>query len=158
MKPRRQDSRTLLLLLLDLLDYGFDRAGWHGPNLRSSLRGVEAGLARRRVPGRRCIWEQALHAAYWKQRVLNKLAGTTPFPRRGSNWPKLPDPPSAAAWKRDLAMLRDIHARLRASVAAMDLARLRDPKLVHMIIGAAMHDIYHAAQIRLLRSMLRKAL
>lgn len=141
--------------LLALLDHGFDRASWHGPNLGSSLRGVDAATALRRLPGRKCIWEQALHAAYWKQMVLNKVAGTTPFPGRGSNWPKLPDPPTPAAWKRDVTMLRDIHARLRSAVAGMDPARLADAKLRRMIIGAALHDIYHAGQIRLLRKMLR---
>lgn len=152
---KERQAHPTISLLLATLDHGFDVASWHGPNLGSALRGVDAATALRRLPGRKCIWEQALHAAYWKQMVLNKVAGTTPFPGRGSNWPKLPDPPSPAAWKRDLQMLRDIHARLRAAVAAMDPARLSDAKLIRMIVGAAFHDIYHAGQVRLLRKMLK---
>lgn len=142
-------------LLLETLDYAFDRASWHGPNLIGALRGVDAATALRQVPGRRCIWDQALHAAYWKQMVLNKAAGTTPFPRRGSNWPRRPDDPTNAAWKADVQLLRDLHARLRSAVREMDARRLADAKLRRMIIGAAFHDIYHAGQIRALRKMLR---
>lgn len=142
-------------MLVDTLDFAFDTASWHGPNLMSSLRGVDPATALRRIPGRRCIWEQALHAAYWKQMVLNKAAGTTPFPRRGSNWPAPPEPPTLAAWKADLQLLRDLHARLRSAVATMPADRLGDAKLRRMIIGAALHDIYHAGQVRALRKMLR---
>jgi hypothetical protein len=153
MRVRTEDPT--ISVLLQMLDHGFDVASWHGPNLGSALRGVDAGTALGRLPGRKCIWEQALHAAYWKQMVLNKVAGTTPFPGRGSNWPRLPETPTAAAWKADVQMLRDIHGRLRAAVAAMNPARLSDGKLRRMILGAALHDIYHAGQIRLIRKMLK---
>src|SRR4051794_10299081 len=83
---RSGDAGTVELLV-QLLDHAFDRASWHGANLIAALRGVDARTAAGRVGGRKTIWEQALHAAYWKHRVLNKLSGRTPFPRRGSNWP-----------------------------------------------------------------------
>src|SRR5437899_557354 len=35
--------------------------------------------------------------------------GELKFPRRGSNWPRLPVPADAAAWKRDVALLREEH-------------------------------------------------
>lgn len=140
--------------LLKMLDYGIAVASWHGPNLLGAVRGVRAPDAARRVPGRKSIWEQVLHAAYWKQRVLNKVSGTTPFPRRGSNWPRLPDDPSQAAWRTDIQLLRDLHQKLRDAVASLPAGRL-DEKLTRMVIGAAFHDIYHAGQIRLLRKMLK---
>jgi len=152
-------AKTDLQLLLLTLDYGFNVASWHGPNLMGVLRGVSSTAARRRFPGRKCIGEQVLHAAYWKQCVLNKVIGPTPFPRRGSNWPTLPDAPALAAadalWKADLHLLRDLHARLRAGVANLSAVQL-DAKLTRMIIGAAFHDIYHASQIKLLKRMLIK--
>lgn len=63
-------------LLLALLDEGFDRAAWHGPNLRGALRGLTAAhAAQRPAPGRHCIWEIALHCAYWKYAVCRRLTG-----------------------------------------------------------------------------------
>ena len=141
-------------LLLEILDHAFDKASWHGPNLANSFRGLDARTAARRLPGRKSIWEQVLHAAYWKRIVLNKLAGTARFPRRGSNWPRVPDELTDRAWKEDVQLLYDIHAKLRGAVASMDPKRLDDAKLRRMIYGAAFHDIYHAGQIRLLRKLL----
>src|SRR3954468_6944301 len=144
------DSR--IELLLDVLDRAFDKPGWYGPNLSSSIRGVDPKTAAKSILGRKSIWEQVLHAAYWKQRVLNKLIGTQPFPRRGSNWPKLPSPISSQAWKDDVELLHDIHRRFRKTIADVDWDTLT-PKLLMMIHGAAAHDVYHTGQIRLLRRM-----
>jgi len=141
-------------LLLDVLDCAFDRQSWHGANLTSATRGVRAAQAARVVLGRRCIWEQVLHAACWKNRVLGKLRGKTrPLPRKGSNWPKLPDKPSEAAWKSDLALLRAIHRELRDVVASLPDERLAHRKTTWLIHGAAAHDLYHAGQIKLLRRL-----
>src|SRR5688572_942338 len=119
-------------LLLEILDHAFDKAAWHGPNLASSFRGLDARTAAKRLPGRKSVWEQVLHAAYWKRIVLNKLAGTERFPCRGSNWPRVPDEPSERAWRADVALLHEIHAKLRAAVASMDPKRLDDAKLRRM--------------------------
>jgi len=146
--------RADVATLLEMLDYGFSKASWHGPNLGGALRGVDSALAQRRLPGRKCIWEQCLHAAYWKQIVLNKLIGKTPFPRAGSNWPKLPADPTKAAWKADVALLGEIHAKLRRAVETINPGRLNQ-NLRRLIIGAAFHDIYHAGQIRLMRKLLK---
>ena len=140
-------------LLLSILDCGFNRASWHGANLRSALRGVSAKAAIRRIHGRKSIWEQLLHAAYWKQRVLNKLIGTRPFPRRGSNWPKLPEKPAETAWRADLHLLNDLHQKLRRAIARLPENRL-NAKMIWRIHGVAAHDVYHAGQIKLLRRML----
>jgi hypothetical protein len=143
-------------LLLANLDYAFDKPAWHGPNLAASVRGVSARDAARSLRGRKSIWEQVLHAAYWKQRVLNKLSGTQKFPRRGSNWPLLPERSarSERTWRADVQLLRDIHASLRAAISSVDPSRL-DDKLTRLLIGAAAHDLYHVGQIRLLRRMVR---
>ncbi len=150
MSRATEPTRTLLL---GILDCGFDRASWHGANLLSALRGVSAAAATRRIAGRKSIWEQLLHAAYWKQRVLNKLIGTTPFPRRGTNWPQPPANPSQVAWREDVAMLKELHARLRQAVATVP-SRYLDAKMVWRIHGVAAHDVYHAGQIKLLRRLL----
>src|SRR4051812_32379615 len=92
-------------LLLELIDRGYDKVSWHGANLTGAVRGVSAASAAGRVAGRKSVWEQVLHAAYWKQRVLNKLVGRTVFPRKGSNWPLAPAVVSEAAWREDLRLL-----------------------------------------------------
>jgi len=137
-------------LLLEILDCAFDRQSWHGPNLMSSLRGVRAKDAARSLPGRKSIWQQLLHAAYWKHRVLNKIIGTSPFPRRGSNWSKLPDERSEKTFKADIEMLRREHQQLRQAIASLSENQLT-PKQIWRIHGAAAHDLYHAGQIKLLR-------
>ena len=141
-------------LLLDVLDCGFDRRSWHGANLMSSLRGVGARTASRRFGSRKTIWQQLLHAAYWKHVVINKLAGTTPFGRAGSNWPKPPSKPSEAAWRADIKFLRAEHAHLRRIIEHLP-ARALDSKTTWLIHGVALHDVYHAGQIKLLRRLLR---
>ncbi|MGH7176025.1 MAG: hypothetical protein ACREJC_01475 [Tepidisphaeraceae bacterium] len=148
--PRRSDPR--IELLLDMLDRSFDKPGWQGPNLANSFRGVSAQDAARRLPGRKGIWEQLLHTAYWKQRVINLLIGTQKFPRAGSNWPKLPEKITNRAWKEDQALLHEIHRNLRRAVASIP-ARELDDRRARLIFGSACHDMYHAGQVRLLRKM-----
>jgi hypothetical protein len=96
-----------------------------------------------------------LHAAYWKRIVLNKLVGTENFPRRGSNWPRMPDKITERAWREDMQLLQDIHQQLRKAIAAVEITSV-DAKIRRMLVGVAFHDIYHAGQIRLLRKMLQK--
>jgi hypothetical protein len=140
-------------LLLEFIDTAFDKTSWHGPNLANSFRGLDAKTAAKRVPGRKSIWEQVLHAAYWKRIVLNKLVGTENFPRRGSDWPKIPEKISDRAWREDQKLLHEIHAQLRGAIARLDFDSL-EPRVKRMVQGIALHDVYHAGQIRLLRKML----
>ncbi len=143
--------------LLALLDESFDRPAWHGPNLRQTLRSVSAAdAAWRAAPGRNSIWELVLHCAYWKYAVRRKLVGGPrgAFPRRPANFPAVPAPADAAAWRADLALLDEQHRRLREAVASLPARRLRQDggrsAPLRLIRGIAAHDLYHAGQIRLL--------
>lgn len=149
--PSGGDPR--IAVLLQNIDCAFDQPGWHGPNLASSVRGVDARRAAQSIAGRMSIWQQVLHAAYWKQRVINLLIGTLPFPRKGSNWPELPENRSAKNWKEDVKLLQEIHVKLRDVVAQIDPKKLNE-KTTRLILGAAAHDLYHTGQIRLLRRMM----
>lgn len=54
-------------VILDLFEEAFARKTWHGPNLWQSLKGVNAEQAAwRPAANRHNIWEETLHAAYWK--------------------------------------------------------------------------------------------
>ena len=153
-------------LLLDLLDQAFDRRAWHGTGLWGSVRGLTHRDALWR-PGRRRhnIWEVVLHTAYWKYIVRRRLTRdpALAFPRPGSNWPALPVKPDAAAWRRDVALLKEQHRLLRAAIAHFPAARLNAKgwrsswSNVAHVYGIASHDLYHAGQIQLLKVLRRRS-
>jgi hypothetical protein len=141
--------------LLTILDEAYDKRSWHGPNLRGALRGVTAKQAAwRPAEGAHNIWEYALHAAYWKYVVMRKIvrAKRGSFALKGSNFFPRPIELSETAWKQDLKILEVTHQDLRGAVAHLNPAA--PERLLHMIRGAAAHDLYHAGQIRLLRRLL----
>jgi hypothetical protein len=151
-------------LLVDNLDRAYRGRSWHGTALRGTLRGVTpAAAAWRPAADRNSIWDLLLHAAYWKYVVRRRLAGGEigSFPRPGANFPALPQPANARAFRADLALLDDQHAQLRAVVAALDPrtlhARLGAWRVVDLVLGAAAHDLYHAGQINQLKRLRRGA-
>jgi hypothetical protein len=160
-------GRSEVAFLVRLLDQGFDRRAWHGPNLIGSLRGVEVDEALFRPNlHRHNIWELAVHAAYWKYAVRRRLTrekrGSFAFP--GSNFFPRPDErgATAAAWRDDLKLLRAEHRALRAVIEGLrpgDLGQLSPRKkwtAAETVAGIASHDIYHAGQIQILRRLYLK--
>jgi len=133
---------------------------WHGgPTPVGALRGVDAGLARRR-PGRRghSIWELALHVAYWNYAVRRRLLGERipRFPRSPANWPALPEPADEAAWAADRALVAEEHRLLAEAIGRFppgQLERRAGKRWSYgdLIIGIMAHDAYHAGQIQLLK-------
>jgi hypothetical protein len=145
-------------LVLALLDEGYSRKTWHGPNLRQSLKGVSASEAAWRPgPGRHNIWELALHSAYWKYAVRRRIEGGKrgSFELKGSNFFARPEKgkTTEAAWRADLALLEREHSALEAAVRRV-LETPRARKLLPMLYGVVFHDVYHAGQIRLLRRLM----
>jgi hypothetical protein len=156
-----------IALLLHIIDEGYDQKAWHGPNLRGSLRRVDAATAAFRPdPKRKTIWEHTVHAAYWKYAVRRRLTGEDrgSFPFKGSNWFTRPDctvhvEDWEAAWKADLKLLDETHRQLRAIVVDFDPQLLdvipKGSKLsnLRVIAGIALQDVYHAGQIALLKRL-----
>jgi hypothetical protein len=154
---------------LSLIDQAFDHPSWHGPNLCSAIRGLTAKhAALRPVQNRHNIWEQVVHAAYWKYVVRRRLTGEKrgSFPVKGSNWFVRPlTGMDEGEWNHDVALLMDMHRGLRAVIADLPVARVhrplspRDKRLTpaRLISGIALHDVYHAGQIGLLRRMIGAA-
>jgi hypothetical protein len=144
-------------LLMELLEEGYWKKAWHGANLKQSLKGVTAiEAAWRPAAGRHNIWEEMLHAAYWKYDVRRILKGGKrgSFVLKGSNFFARPEKGRAtdAAWKADKDILENEHERLREAVR-QTLKRGCSEKVARLIYGVAFHDIYHAGQIRLLRRL-----
>jgi hypothetical protein len=148
--------------LLFLIDTAYDRASWHGPNLRGSIRGVSPRQAAwRPAPHRHNIWEIVVHAAYWKYAAWRRLTGATrgSFPLDGSNWFARPVELTTKAWKSDVALLASTHDTLRETVAALRPSDLRKTphgstvSTLALVTGIAAHDLYHAGQIQLIKRM-----
>ena len=145
-------------LVLALLDEGYSRKTWHGPNLRQSLKGVSTKQAAwRPSPGRHNIWELALHSAYWKYAVRRRIEGGKrgSFALKGSNFFARPEKGKAiqSAWRADLALLEREHRALEAAIRRV-LKTPRSKRLLPALYGVAFHDVYHAGQIRLLRRLM----
>jgi hypothetical protein len=144
--------------ILALLDEGYEKRTWHGPNLKQAIRGVTAKQAAWRPgPQRHNIWEETLHAAYWKYAVRRRIEGGKrgSFALKGSNFFARPEKGklSEAAWRADKKLLEGEHRALREAVAKV-LQTPRGTKLLRQLYGVAFHDIYHAGQIRLLRRLM----
>jgi uncharacterized damage-inducible protein DinB len=155
---------TSMDLLLWNLQPPPGRKSWHGgPTPVGALRGVTAAQAAwRPTPRRKSIWELALHIAYWKYTVRRHLEGgdRPRFPRHPSNFPDQPAPADAAAWSRDVALLRAEHERLVAAVRTLARARIdeippegRRWTYGELVLGIAAHDAYHTGQIQLLKRL-----
>ena len=137
-------------LLLRIIGEAYERPAWHGPNLRGVLRGIDAGLASRRpAPARHNIRELVLHCAYWKFVAWRRITASrgARFPRAGKNFFV-----AEGAWKDDLALLDESHHAFRHAVETLPARALASNS--RTIYGVAMHDVYHAGQIRLLARVL----
>lgn len=151
-------------LLLRLIDESYERAAWHGPNLKGSIRGLdEKQAAWRPGPGRHNIWEIIVHAAYWKYTVRRRILGEKrgSFPLRGSNW--FTRPGNRRSLRDDVLLLEETHCSMREAIAglsARDLQRKAPSSKVEtmrLVYGIAHHDVYHAGQIQLLKRLQRQA-
>jgi len=158
-------ANSEITVVLMLIDQAFDHKSWHGTNLMGSIRGISAEQAAWRPgQGRHSIWEIAVHAAYWKyvvrRRVMGEARGS--FPIKGSNWFERPGQSGLGEpdWRSDVALLKRIHASMRAAVAELAPRQLnatpRGSKVSNLalITGIAAHDLYQAVEIQLLKRLL----
>ena len=152
-------------LLLKIIDEGYNRKSWHGTNLRGSVRGLTVKEASwRPTPERHNIWEIVVHAAYWKYIVRRRLCGEKKgsFPLDGSNWFARPETAGDKAWKHDVALLDKQHELLRDAVGLVAPKKLlyapskSSVDNLTLLVGIAMHDVYHAGQIQLLKRLQRQ--
>jgi hypothetical protein len=158
----RGNVASEISLLLRIMDEAYDKKAWHGPNLRGSIRGLDLHKAAwRPAASRHNIWEIVVHAAYWKyivrRRLLREKRGS--FPLKGSNWFVRPTTMTSEAWRSDIALLEDMHRKLRGAFAGLapgDLNKIPPGSKVSniaIISGIAAHDVYHAGQIQLLKRL-----
>jgi hypothetical protein len=147
---------------LHLIDEGFDKPAWHGPNLMGAIRnGTPKEMLHRPRKNAHNAWELLVHCAYWKRVIRMRLLGerTAGFPLPGSNFFSRERGLSEKDLKEDVRILKQAHADLRSTVVALD-PKSYDGKakgsrhgVRRTVLGIAAHDIYHAGQIRLLRKL-----
>jgi uncharacterized damage-inducible protein DinB len=157
-------SDSFATLLLENVRPRSGRGAWHGgPTAVGSLRGVTAAQALwLPAPGRKSIWQLALHIAYWDYAVRRRLEGGTGarFARTPSNWPDVPDRADEKAWAEDVRLLKSEHAQLAATIAKIPSSRYKIAlpggkrwTIGELIVGIAQHDAYHTGQIQLVKRL-----
>lgn len=150
-------SKETILAELDEIYRG---PAWHGPAVLEALHDVSAGLAAKKIAAHRnSIWELVQHLTHGRHLLIERLEQRQfDFPReiREPWWPAAVVETGESEWRSDLRLLDDYHTKLvdavrRASDA--QLARVPSPgdqTLAQQLLGMAIHDAYHAGQIRLL--------
>lgn len=155
---------TTTEILLATIDAAYDQRSWHGANLRGALRGLAPEQAAWRPSrGRHNIWELVVHSAYWKYDIRRRLTGGVGrwFAIEGSNFWSRPVDGTMNEWKSDLALLEAEHRALREAVAGFPEKRWTQKApgkpfdFEGLVRGIAAHDIYHAGQIQLLKTLLQ---
>ncbi len=143
--------------ITDQLRRAFEGEAWCGSALREVLADVTAeSAARRMLANAHSVWEIVLHVAAWKDAVRRRLAGERVVTPAEGDFPSVVET-DATAWRNAIEMLETRHTELREAVARLDDARLEEPIVEGMsslyvtLHGAVQHDLYHAAQIALLK-------
>ena len=154
---KKYDSITILV---QQLEEAYHKKSWHGTNLRGSIRGLSLDqICWRQSPKRHNIWEVVVHCAYWKYIVRRRLTGEKhgSFPLKGSNFFQRPIEKDESVWKKDIRLLDEMHYLLVEEVKKLSVSDLskypNGSKFNNLqtVSGIAMHDVYHAGQIQLLK-------
>lgn len=159
-------AKESVLNLQPYLDFIIDEAAlqkaWHGTNFLGSLQNVSSKEALKR-PGtnRHNIWELAVHSAYWKYRILNRINKNKKlkFPFIGTNWFKSPAKLTDTEWRNIKKLARDIHFQLKTSLGSSTKRKLETKNGKYntwqLMVAIALHDVYHAGQIQLIKRIIR---
>jgi hypothetical protein len=147
-----------------------ERPAWHGaPTAVGLLRGVSVETAVwRPYPRANNVREIALHVAFWENSVANRLAGgatRAEFEQRTTGWPTRLETLDAAQWKREVRLVKACQQDLVRSVTTFDPRRLDEPlgtkstrPAIEYIHGVAEHSLYHAAQIKMLKTLAKRSI
>lgn len=114
------------------------------------------------------IREIALHISFWENSVANRLTGNSHrlgFKQRKTSWAIQEDEIPAGEWRDDVLMIKACHSRLVFAVEGFDPNQLDRPlgpnskrPAIEYIHGVGEHNLYHAAQIKMLKTLARRAL
>jgi len=146
------------------MERAFKAEAWCGSSLQEALAGVTAERAAARpVANAHNVWEIVLHVAAWKGAISQRLIGQyVALPDEG-DWPTVAET-TPAAWQETLTLLEERHAQLQSVVETLTDGQLDDilgreqdrttgSGVTHYVTlhGILQHDLYHAAQITILK-------
>ena len=150
------------------VDQTYRKGNWAGRGVLPALEGVSTEeSAWRPNPEQKTIAEIALHMAYWKDAVTARTSGQPWRYSEEMDW--RPVPATARGWEEARAELERAHERLLQALRACSAERLNDvlgkawwaedgdgqARIIDFAIGVAQHDMYHAAQVFVLRRLYR---
>ena len=141
----------------DQLRRAFEGETWSGAALKEALRGVTAKQAAQHpIANAHSIWEIVLHVTAWKEIVRHRLEGEHIRTPANPIFPPV-EIVSEDAWENTLEMLEGVHEKLQQAAARLDESQLEKAvmdggsSVYATVHGALQHDLYHAAQISILK-------
>ncbi len=152
-------------LIIRMIEQGYNKTAWHGPNLKAAIRKVVAKQAAWRTrTNRKNIAEIVLHCAYWKYTIRRRIRGDKKgsFPLKGSNWFSVPVKLSEKSWREYRDLLEQEHQMLLSAVRDTQWTELvkqfdnSEQKAMSYCSGIAFHDVYHAGQIQTIKATHKK--
>ena len=141
---------------------------WHGcPTALGVLRGVSPAVAVwRPYPGANNIREIALHIAFWENSMANKISAKkflVGFKQRKTGWALMIDMIDAKQWKNEIDLIKATHRRLVEAVTSFDPGLLDQPlgkstsrSAAESLHGVAEHNLYHTAQMEMIKTLAGK--
>lgn len=150
--------------IVEHCDQTYKMGNWAGKGVLPAIEGVATEEAAWRPnPEQHTIGELVLHMAYWKDAVTTRLGGQPWKYDEQMDW--RPVPATAEGWEEARAELGRAHDRLLAVLRSLNANRLPEPvgkawwledgqaRAIDFAVGVAHHDMYHAAQIFILRRL-----
>ncbi len=146
--------------ILEQLNRAFYKEAWHGPAFLEILNGVTAKQASKHSLAEvHSIWEIVLHTKTWIEAVRIRCVGKEFNVSDEQDWPKV-TVFSDDAWQQTLADLNDEHKKLEDVIASMRSSDLNKNAAGSSLPNSSMldsiihHNIYHTAQIALLKKLI----
>ena len=143
-----------------LLQNSWDGNMWHGTNLKEILAGIDAEKAfRKPAAGSHNIYELVMHMHCWRNFVCEHLNGNVDFNVELNSvldWP-VNYVATEAGWINALALLEKSQSELMERFAKFEEDQLdrsmhgRKFSWYDFLHGMIHHDIYHSAQIAILK-------
>lgn len=146
--------------ILEMLKNSWNGRMWHGTNLSEILGGIDHEKAfRKPTAGSHNIYELVMHLHCWRIFVLEHLKGNADFKvviNSSVDWPA-DYGTDEASWKNALALLEKSQKELEEAFASFEDSKLdeamhgRKFSWYVFMHGMIQHDIYHSAQISILK-------
>jgi uncharacterized damage-inducible protein DinB len=150
--------------IVEHVDQTYKQGNWAGRGVLPALAGVTTEeSAWRPHPEQKTIGEIIRHMAYWKDAVSARTSGEPWESSEEANW--RPVAATARGLEEARAELQQAHERLLRVLRSFSPERLNEvvwkawwleegqARVIDWAVGAAHHDMYHAAQIFVLRRL-----